>query len=156
MITLSQGPKDVVFTKTGNRNLIQEPESKPRIRSRRQTAGLWFWFCRSSNKHWKQLKGSSIPIPVDVIQLLSHVWVFCTAGFPALHHLPEFAQTHIHWVSAAIQPSHPLLPPTPPAFNLSQHQGPFQWVGFLHEVAKILEHQLQHQSFQWIFRTDFL
>ena len=53
-------------------------------------------------------------------------------------------------------PSHPLSSPSPPAFNLSQHQGLFQWVGSLHEVAKVLEFQLQHQSFQWIFRIDFL
>ena len=52
-------------------------------------------------------------------------------GFPVLHHLPEFAQTQIHWVDDAIQPSHPLLSPSPPAFNLSQHQGLFQWVGSL-------------------------
>ena len=51
-----------------------------------------------------------------------------TPGFPVLHHLLEFAQTHVHWVSDAIQPSHPLLPPSPPALNLSQHQGLFQWV----------------------------
>ena len=55
-----------------------------------------------------------------------------------------------------IQPSHPLLSPCPPAFNLSQNQGPFQWVSSLHQVAKLLEFQLQHQSFQWIFKTDFL
>ena len=77
-------------------------------------------------------------------------------GFPVLHHLLEFAQTHAHWVSDAIQPSHPLLPPSLPAFNLSQHQALFQWVSSSHQVAKVLEFQLQHQSFQWIFRTDFL
>ena len=79
-----------------------------------------------------------------------------TPGFPVLHHLPEFAQTHVHWVSDAIQPSHSLLSPSPSAFNLSQYQGFFQWVGSLHQVAKVLELQLQHQSFQWIFRVDFL
>ena len=77
-------------------------------------------------------------------------------GFPVLHYLPEFAQTYVHGAGDAIQPPHPLLSPTPPAFNLSQHQGLFQWVGCLHQVAKGLELQLQHQSFQWIFRTDFL
>ena len=77
-------------------------------------------------------------------------------GFPVLHYLPEFAQTHVHWVSDAIQPSHPLLPPSPPPFNLSQHQGLFQWVSSLHQVAKVLELQLQHQSFQWIFRVDLI
>ena len=57
-------------------------------------------------------------------------------GFPDLHYLPEFAQTHVHWVGDAIQPSHPLSPPFPPVFNLSQHQGLFQWVGSLNQVAK--------------------
>ena len=71
-----------------------------------------------------------------------------TPGFPALHQLLELAQTHVHRVGDAIQPSHPLLSPSPPAFNLSQHQGLFQWVGSSHEVARVLELQLQHQSFQ--------
>ena len=79
-----------------------------------------------------------------------------TPGLPVHHQLPEFTQTHVHHVSDAIQPSHPLSSPSPPAFNLSQHQGLFQWVNFPHQVAKGLEFQLQHQSFQWIFRTDFL
>ena len=78
-----------------------------------------------------------------------------TPGLPVYHQLLELAQTHVHWVSDAIQPSHPLSSPSPPAFNLSQHQGLFQWVSSLHQVAKILEFQLQHQAFQWIFRTDF-
>ena len=76
-----------------------------------------------------------------------------TPGFLILHYHPEFAQTHVHWVYDAIQPSHLLLLPSF-AFNLSQHQGLFQWVGSSHQVAKVLE--LQHQSFQWIFRVDFL
>ena len=79
-----------------------------------------------------------------------------TPGLPVQHQLLEFTQTHVHWVSDAIQPSHPLLSPFPPAFNLSQHQGLLQWVSSSHQVAKVLEFQLQHQSFQWIFRTDFL
>ena len=69
-------------------------------------------------------------------------------GFPVLHYLPEFIQTLVHWVGDAIQPSHPLSPPSPPALNLSQHQGLFQWAGSLHQVAKVLQLQLQHQSFQ--------
>ena len=69
-----------------------------------------------------------------------------TPGFPVLHYPPEFAQTHVHWVSDAIQPSHPLLPPSP-ALNLSQNLCLFQWVKSSHQVAKILELQLQHQSF---------
>ena len=77
-------------------------------------------------------------------------------GFPVHHQLPELTQTHVHPVSHAIQQSHPLWSTSPSAFNLSQHQGLFQWVNFSHQVAKVLEFQLQHQSFQWIFRTDFL
>ena len=76
--------------------------------------------------------------------------------FPCHHHLLQFAQAHFHWVSDAIQPSHPLSSPSPPAFNPSQHQGLFQWVNSSHEVAKVLEFQLQHQSFQWTPRTDLL
>ena len=77
-------------------------------------------------------------------------------GLPVHHQFLEFTQTHVHWVGDAIQPSHPLSSPSPPAFNISQNQSLFQWVSSLHQVAKILEFQLQHQSFQWIFRTDFL
>ena len=78
------------------------------------------------------------------------------SGFPVLHCLPEFAQAHVLWVSDAIQPSHPLSSPSPCTFNLSQHQGLFQWAGSSHQVSKVLELQLQHRSFQWIFKTDFL
>ena len=77
-------------------------------------------------------------------------------GSPVLHYLLEFAQIHVHWVSDAIWPSHPLPPPTPFAFYLPQLQGLFQWIGSSHQVTKVLEFQLQCQSFQWIFRTDFL
>ena len=75
---------------------------------------------------------------------------------PVQHQLPEFTQTQVHWVGDAIQPSHLLLSPSPPALNLSQHQGLFQWVSSSHQVAKVLKFQLQHQSFQWTLRTDFL
>ena len=78
-----------------------------------------------------------------------------TPGFPVHHQLPEFTQTHVHWVGDAIQPSRPLSSPSPPTFNLSQHQGLFQWISCSHQVAKELEFQPQHQSFQWIFKTDF-
>ena len=77
------------------------------------------------------------------------------SGFPVHHQLLDLAQTHMHRVGDAIQPSHPLLSPSPPAFNLSQHRGLFQGVSSLHQVAKF-QLQLQHQSFQQIFRTDFL
>ena len=78
-------------------------------------------------------------------------------GLPVHHQLPESTQTHVHWVNDAIQPSHPPSSSSPPALNLSQHQCIFQWVSSSHQVAKVLELQLQlqHQSFQWIFRTDF-
>ena len=65
------------------------------------------------------------------------------------------SQTHVHWVSDTIQPTHRLSPPFPLALNLSQHQGLFQWVSSSHQVAEVLELQLQHQSFQWIFRVEY-
>ena len=68
-----------------------------------------------------------------------------TPDFPVLHYLLEFAQIQVHWIGDAIQPSHPLLPPSPLVLNLSQHQGLFQWVNSSHQVAKVLELQLQHQ-----------
>ena len=78
-----------------------------------------------------------------------------TPGLPVHHQLLELVQTHVHRVGDAIQPSHPLSPPSPPAFSLSQHQGLFKRVGSSHQVAKMLELQHQHQSFQWIFRAYF-
>ena len=76
-------------------------------------------------------------------------------GFSVHHQLLELYQTHVHRIGHAIQLSHSLLSPSPPAFNLSQHPGLFQWASSLHQVVKVLELQLQHQSFQWIFRNDF-
>jgi len=79
-----------------------------------------------------------------------------TLGFP-VHHKPlKFTQTHVNWVCDAIQPSHPLSFPSPPTFNLSQHQGLFKWDNYLHQVAKVLEFQLLHQSFQRTLGTDLL
>ena len=77
-------------------------------------------------------------------------------GLPVQHQLPEPTQTHVHWVGDAIQPSHYLSSCSPPALNLSQHQGLFKWVSSSHQVAKILKFQLQHQFFQWIPITDLL
>ena len=79
-----------------------------------------------------------------------------TPGLPVYHQLPEFTETHAHRVNDAIQPSHPPSSLFPSVPNPSQHRGIFQWVKSLHEVAKVLEFQLQHQSFQWIPRTDLL
>ena len=95
----------------------------------------------------------------SVIQLCPTLWnpMDCRMpGLPVHHQLPEFTQTHVRQVGDIIQPSHPLSSPSPPSFNFSQHQGLFQWVSSSHQVAKVLEFQLQRQSFQWIFRTGFL
>ena len=78
-----------------------------------------------------------------------------TLGLPVPHHLPEFAQVHIHCISDATPPSHPLPSTSPPAPNLSQHQGLFQWIGSSHQVPKVLELQFQHQFIQWAFGVDF-
>ena len=77
-------------------------------------------------------------------------------GLPVDHHLQEFIQTHVHRVGDAIQPSHPRSSPSPPAPNPSQHQSLFQWVNSSHEVAKVLEFQLEHHSFQRNLRADLL
>ena len=77
-----------------------------------------------------------------------------TPGLPVHHQLPEFTQTHVHWVGDAIQRSYLLSSPSPPAFNLSQRQSLFKWFSSSHQVAKVLEFQLQHQSFKWTPRTD--
>ena len=109
-------------------------------------------------------KTSSSTSIVVVFQSLSHVWPFVTLcdpmdygtpGFPVLRYLPKLAQTCLlsRWCHSTISSSVTL---SPLALNLSQHQGLFQWVSSSHQVAKQLEFQLQHQSFQWIFRTDFL
>ena len=87
------------------------------------------------------------------VQSLSHVRLCnrmnrSTPGLPVHQQLPESTQTHVHWVGDAIQPSHPLSSPSPPAPNLSQHQGLFQWVNSSHQVAKVLEFQLQYYFFQ--------
>ena len=79
-----------------------------------------------------------------------------TPGLPVHRQLPELTQTHIHWVGDTTLPSHLLSSPSPPTFNLSQNQGLSKWVSSSHQVAKVLEFQLQHQSFQWIFSTDLL
>ena len=98
---------------------------------------------------------------ISSVQSLSHVRLCdpmnrSSSGLPVHHQLPKPTQTHVHQVGDAIQPSHLLLSPSPPAFDLPQHQDLFKWVSSSHQVAKVLEFQLQHQSFQWIFKTDFL
>ena len=108
----------------------------------------------SSPLNWLELSNNSPLISVQFSSVAQSCPTLCnpmnhsTPGLPVHHQLPEFTQTHVSWVSDAIQPSHPLSSPSPPAFNLSQHQGLFQWVSSSHQVAKGLEFQLQHQSFQ--------
>ena len=82
--------------------------------------------------------------------------IFQHANLPCPLHLSELVQTYVHWVSDAIQPSYPVSSLSLPAFNLSQHKDLFQWVGSLHQVAKVLKLPFQHQSFQRIFRVYFL
>ena len=127
---------------------------------------FFFWIKLEDNQIKKNIKAETMvwwasiglnpekPVSqFSSVQSLSHVQ-FCDPMdcsmpvFPIHHQLPELAQTHVHQVGDAIQPSHPLSPTSPPAFNLSQHQGLCQWVSSLHQVAKVLELQLQHHSFQ--------
>ena len=102
---------------------------------------------------WFQIQFSSVALSCPT---LCDPMNCSTPGLPVHHQLLQSTQTHVHWVGDAIQPSHSLSSLSPPALNLSQHQGLFQWVTSLHEVAKLLEFQLQHQSFQWTPRTDLL
>ena len=85
---------------------------------------------------------------------LQHARLPCPSPTPGVCSIS--LQTHVRWVHNAIQASHPLLPSSPSALNLSQNQSLFQWISSSHQEAKVLELQLQHQSIQWIFRTDFL
>ena len=106
---------------------------------------------------WSRIKAQSCCCSVaQACATLSDPMDCSTPGLPVHHQLLELAQTHVHWVGDAIQPPHPLSPPSLPTFNLSQHQGFFQWAGSSHQVIKVLEPQLQQQSFQWIFRVDSL
>ena len=121
---------------------------------------LWFT-CVSFTSPTPSSSQSLVFLLALSVQSLSHVQLCATPwtaapGFPVHRQLQELAQTHVHRVSDAIQPSHPLSPPSPPAFNLFQHQGPFKWVNSSHQVVKALDFQLQHQSSQWTPRMDWL
>ena len=133
------------------------------------TMGKWYWHLLGKEGPGDgpdslQFIGQSYKTKMSCILYCCSVAQLCpilceprdrsTPGFPVLHYRPEFAQSHVHRVGDAIQPSHPLSSPHPPALNLSQHQGLLQWVGSSHQVTKVLEFQLQ--SFQWIFRVGFL
>ena len=133
-----------------------------KIKRRKGTKNLYWEFSVYNCKHHthkprisNQNQFSSVQFSLSVV---SDSWRphHSMLGLPVNHKFPEFTQTHAHWASDAIQPSHPLSTPSPPAPNPSQHQGHFQWVNSSHQVAKVLEFQLQHQSFQWTPRTDLL
>ena len=103
---------------------------------------------------------STVCNDISSLQSLNHVWLFATPWTtawtrpPCPSPTPRPTQTHVPWVNDAIQLSHPLSTLSPPALNLSQHQGLFRWVSSSHQEAKVLEFQLQHQSFQWVPRAD--
>ena len=121
----------------------------------RTLCSSWTWMFVSFSQ-WEKFSAIQFSSVTQSCPTLCNPMDCSMPGFPVHYQLPELAQTHVHWVSDAIQPTHPLSSPSPPAFNLSQHQGLFKWVSSSHQVNKVLELQLQHQSFQWIFRTDFL
>ena len=129
--------------------LVDYLPSEPPGNEAHPTLRRAIWFSQSTNSN---IQFSSI---TQLCLTLCNPMDCSTPGFPVHRQLPELAQTHIRRVGDAIWSSHPLSSPSPPVFNLSQHQGLFQWVNSSHQVAKV-ELQLQHQSFQWIFRTDFL
>ena len=105
----------------------------------------------SIQAHWYQIRSVAQSCPT-LCDPMNH----STPDLPVHHQLPEFTETHVHRVCDAIQPSHPLSSPSPPVPNPSQHQSLFQWVNSSHEVAKVLEFQLQHHFFQRNPRADLL
>ena len=113
----------------------------------------WTYTHKPNNNNWPH--ASPFFKWFQSVKSLSHVQLFATLcwdcstpGFPVYHQLLELAQTHVHCTGDAIQPSHPWSSPSPPAFSLSHHQGHFQWISSSHQMAKVVEFQLQHQSFQ--------
>ena len=125
-----------------------------RPHGQRSLAGYSPWGSQRVRHDWSDF--SSVPFSHSCPTLWRPHGPCSMPGFPVHHQLPELAQTHFHRVSDAIQPSHPLSSPSSPTFNLSQHQGLFKWISSSHQVTKVLEFQLQHQSFQWTLRTDLL
>ena len=121
---------------------------QPKCSSRDEWKKMWYIYTMEYSVQFSSV-AQSCPTLCDPMNC-------STPGLPVHHQLPEFTHTHAHRVSDAIQPSHPLSSPSPPAPNPSQHQGLFQWLNSSHQVAKVLEFQLQQQSFQWTPRTDLL
>ena len=119
----------------------------------------WIWrWGENSREFMRECKSdnqiSSVQFSPPVVSNSCDPMDCSIPGFSVHHQLQEFIQTHVHWVSDAIQPSYPLSSPSPPTFNLSQHQGLLKWVNSSQQVAKMLE--LQHQFLKWFFWTDFL
>ena len=143
----------IVLKKTLESLLVCK-EIKP-VNSKGNQPWIFHWkdWCWSSNTLFTWCKFSSV---TQSCSSLCDPMDCSTPGFPVHHQLRELTQTHIPRVGEAIQLSYLLSSPSLPASNISQHQGLFQWVNSLHQVAKVLEFQLYHQSFQWIFRTDLL
>ena len=107
--------------------------------------------------HWElELSVSQSVQSLSRVQLFATPWIAAHQASLVHHQLPEFTQTHVHRVGDAIQPSHPLSSPSPPAPSPSQHQSLFQWVNSSHEVANVLEFQLQCHSLQRNPRADLL
>ena len=112
-----------------------------------------FSFCIQRTRHSWVINSSNQFSSVAQLCLTLCDHMNCSMpGLRVHHQLLEFTQTHVHWVGDAMQPSHPLSSPSPPTFNLSQHHSLFKWVSSSYQV----KFQLQHQSFQWILRTDLL
>ena len=103
---------------------------------------LVHWLLTMNCPYWTLATSDQIRSVTQLCPTLCDPMNRSTPGLPVHHQLPEFTQTHVHWVGDAIQPSHPLSSPSPPAPNPSQHQGLFQWINSSHEVAKVLEFQL--------------
>ena len=119
----------------------------------------WIFFMKKALLFIKISLASSLAFIDNSFVQLSRVQVFATLWTVACQaslSLTISQKTHVRWVCDAIQISHPLISPFPPVFNLSQPQGLFQWVGSSHQAAEVLELQFQHQSFEWIFRINFL
>ena len=133
-------------------DLTLDPESVTIAFEKKQVSWFSLWHTGIKLQPWiYQFSSVTQSCPT-----LCHPMDSSTPGLPVHHQLPEPTQIHVRWVGDAIQPSHPLSSPFPSAFSLSQNWALFQGVNSSHQVAKVLEFQLQHQSFQWIFRTNFL
>ena len=145
--TRNPGKLSWIFFPFKTRHIVEPNQIRAQLIKRKDKRLVIWWLAVSAQ--------ASIITPIflcccSVTKLYLTLWPFGLqqVRLPFLHCLPEFPQTHFHWVDNAIQTSHPLSPSSPPAFDLSQHQGLFQWVGSSHHVTKVVELQLQHQSFQ--------